>query len=77
MTCPLCRTGNRSVGTTTITLSRDDSTIVFRHVPAKVCDTCGEASISAAVAQSLEQLAASEIAGGVRYEVRDYIAKVA
>jgi len=68
-----CHGGDRSAGTTTITLTRGDATIVIRQVPALVCGTCGEASLDSATARELEQLAEAAIAGGVRYEVRDYV----
>ena len=71
--CPLCHSGDRHPGTTTITLTRDDATIVFRQVPAVVCETCGEASLETETAGALEQLAEQAIASGVRYELRDYV----
>ena len=74
--CPLCHVGERSAGTTTITLTRGDATIVIRQVPAQVCATCGEASIDSETALELEQLAEQAIAGGVKYELRDYVQKV-
>jgi YgiT-type zinc finger domain-containing protein len=73
--CPLCRVGDRIAGTTTITLTRDDTTIVIRQVPAQVCATCGEASIDQEIALELEQLAELAIVSGVRYELRDYVQK--
>jgi hypothetical protein len=60
-----------------VTLTRGDVTIVIRQVPAQVCDTCGEAYVDADTALELEALATTAIAAGVRYEVRDYVAKVA
>jgi YgiT-type zinc finger domain-containing protein len=71
--CPLCHTGDRRPGTTTITLTRDDATIVFRHVPALVCETCGEAALETETAGALEHLTAQAIASGVRYALRDYV----
>jgi YgiT-type zinc finger domain-containing protein len=71
--CPLCHVGERRAGTTTITLTRGDATIVIRQVPAQVCATCGEASLAVETARDLEQLAEHAIAGGVRYELRDYV----
>jgi YgiT-type zinc finger domain-containing protein len=73
--CPLCRVGDRTAGTTTITLNRGDATIVIRQVPALVCATCGEAALDQETAVELEQLAEQAIASGVRYELRDYVQK--
>lgn len=68
--CPLCHVGERSAGTTTITLTRGAATIVIRQVPAHVCSTCGEASLDSETALDLEPLAEQMIASGGR--VVDY-----
>lgn len=75
--CVVCQTGRRAPGQTTITLNRGETTIVFRGVPADVCETCGEAYLDAATGQHLEQLAEAAIAGGVKYELRDYVVSAA
>lgn len=68
----MCRSDGRVLGTTTVTLSRGPSTIVFRAVPADVCEDCGEAFLRGTIFKELEQLAEAAIAAGVRHEVRDY-----
>ena len=40
-------------GTTTMTLERNETTVVFKHVPAEVCEVCGEAYIDAATTKRL------------------------
>lgn len=72
--CVLCDHGERQRGTTTITLNRQDAVIVFRDVPADVCDNCGEAYLAVDTARELEQLATAAITAGVKYEVREYVA---
>ena len=42
MKCVICKHGETKDGTTTIILEREGSTIVFKDVPAKICDNCGE-----------------------------------
>lgn len=72
MKCPICKHGNTKPGYASITLERDDATLVFKHVPAEVCDNCGEEFVSEEVTESLldrANLAASE---GVRVDVREY-----
>lgn len=54
-TCRVCRSGTRKPGTTTITVTRDDGVLVFRHVPAQVCDNCEDAVLDAKTAQVLER----------------------
>ena len=77
MNCPVCHAGDRRPGTTTSTMSRGDATIVVRQVPADVCDNCGEAFLDLEIARELERIAETAFATGVRYELRDYIGKVA
>ena len=37
MKCAICKHGELVAGTTTVTLERENATIVITHVPAKVC----------------------------------------
>jgi YgiT-type zinc finger domain-containing protein len=53
MKCVMCKTGNMQLGVTSVTLERDATTIVFKGVPAQVCQTCGESYISADVTRYL------------------------
>ena len=74
MRCPICRAGDTRPGTTTLVLERDALTMVVRHVPAEVCDNCGEAYVdepAAAAALARAETAARE---GVTVEVREHTA---
>lgn len=42
MSCPLCKMGSMELGKTMVVLTREEATIVFKHVPALVCDDCGD-----------------------------------
>jgi len=42
MKCIFCRHGQTQLGTVTITLDRDNCIVVIRHVPAEICENCGE-----------------------------------
>ena len=46
MNCVICKFGNLHDGSTTVTLQRDESTIIIKDVPARVCDNCGEYYLS-------------------------------
>ena len=41
MKCPICRHGETRPCTATVPLERGGMTIVFREVPALVCENCG------------------------------------
>ena len=42
MSCVVCRQGELQEGTSTVTLEQGEMVLVFRKVPALVCEVCGE-----------------------------------
>jgi YgiT-type zinc finger domain-containing protein len=70
--CPLCPTGALQEGTTTLTLERDGSTIVFKGVPAEVCNACGEAYLDEDVSEEVYDQAEALIEAGAEVDVRHY-----
>lgn len=70
--CPLCPTGLLRGGTTTLTLERDGATIVFKGVPADVCNACGEAYLDEDVSEEVYEQAEAAIEAGVEVDVRRY-----
>ena len=64
MKCPICKKGDTSPGTATVTLERGRLTLVVKAVPAEVCENCGEEYIDeAATAELLAKLESEERAG--------------
>lgn len=74
MKCPICKHGNTRAGVASITLERGQSTVMFKRVPAQVCDNCGEVFHDAAVTRSLLQQADQAAQKGVEVDVRRYAA---
>jgi YgiT-type zinc finger domain-containing protein len=74
MNCVICKHGILSEGHTTLTLERDGVVVVFKQVPAQVCDTCGEAYIDEAVSHRLLIAADETVRAGAEVEVRRYAA---
>ena len=71
MQCMYCPTGTYAEGTTTLTLERGDTTLVVKHVPAYVCQYCGDAILPENVSKWLDDaMDAAEAAGGTT--VRDF-----
>lgn len=62
------------MGTTTVTLERDGTTLVLRRVPAEVCTNCGEAYVDEAISAEIVRLGEEAAAAGVQVDVRDYAA---
>jgi YgiT-type zinc finger domain-containing protein len=74
MKCPLCETGNLKEGTTTVTLERDGAIIVFKNVPAFVCDQCEYAETDEDITAKLLQIANAEAAKGEELRLVRYVA---
>ncbi len=72
MKCVVCKQGETKEGVTTVTLTRGNTTAVFKEVPAAVCENCGEAYVDEEVTKELLK-EAEEIAGeNVQVDVRTY-----
>lgn len=74
MKCPICKHGNTHAGVASITLERDQTTVMFKCVPAQVCENCGEVYHDAKVTRSLLQQADQAAQRGVEIDVRRYAA---
>ena len=82
MKCVICRNGETQPGKTTVTLERERLTLVFKGVPAEVCENCGEAYVSAEISRQLLAAGVSSKPGfgvvgwkaGVQVEVREFAA---
>lgn len=72
MKCQICKQGNTRPGTTTITLEEKGSTMVFKNVPADVCEVCGEAYVDEKTAAQLLDHANEASRSGVEVDVRDW-----
>lgn len=74
MICSLCKHGETAPGLVTVTLTRGDTVVVLKGVPADVCDNCGEYYLDTATAERLYQQADAAVARRVEVEVLRYAA---
>lgn len=74
MKCVICKHGETLPGTTTMTLERDTTIIVFKNVPADVCQTCGEAYLDTSTTKDLLRIVDEAAQIGVQVDVRSYAA---
>lgn len=75
MKCPICKHGETVPGKVSVTLSRPEGvTIVFKDVPADVCDNCGEEYVSESVTASMMEQARAAAEAGVQVDVRSFAA---
>jgi YgiT-type zinc finger domain-containing protein len=74
MKCVICKNGETRSGSVTVTLERGDTTLVFKGVPAEVCDNCGEEYVDEETTGKLLREATTAAKAGVQVEVRAYAA---
>jgi len=64
MRCVICKNGKTEDGFTTVTLEKSRATLIFKNVPALVCDNCGEKYLLKSVKDIVKS--------GVEIDIRDY-----
>jgi len=74
MTCALCKTGQTQLGTVTVTLERNRTVVVFKDVPADVCQNCGEYYLSQAVTERIYKQAEEAVQRNAEVEILRYAA---
>lgn len=72
MNCTTCKIGSMIKGTTTVTFDKDSAVIVFRHVPANVCNVCGDYTIDGDIAKELMKAANEERSKGHELTIVNY-----
>ncbi len=73
----VCKWNETQPGTTTITLERARTTVVFKNVPAQGCANCGEPYVDEETSGKLLETAEEAARSGVLVDVRDYAAAAA
>ncbi|MGI8950038.1 MAG: type II toxin-antitoxin system MqsA family antitoxin [Chitinophagaceae bacterium] len=68
-TCPVCKNGELEKGTTTVTLERNDSIVIFKKVAADVCNNCGTYFLDEQTSKDLYNKATDAINKGAEIEV--------
>ncbi|MBI4876850.1 MAG: type II toxin-antitoxin system MqsA family antitoxin [Acidobacteria bacterium] len=74
MSCVLCKHGETRPGLVTVTLQRGETTVVLKHVPADVCDNCGEYYLSSEVAGQVMDKAEAAVRSGAEVEIVKFAA---
>lgn len=74
MKCVICKQGTTRAGTATITLERGEMVLVFKKVPAEVCEVCGEEYVDERTTARLLETAGEAARAGVQVDIREYVA---
>ncbi|MBR0030858.1 MAG: type II toxin-antitoxin system MqsA family antitoxin [Treponema sp.] len=72
MKCPICKFGEMKEGFTQVVLTRGSATVIFRSVPAKVCDDCGEYYLDEPTAQDVYERAEKCFSSGQEVAIIEY-----
>ena len=74
MKCTLCKNGETSPGKVTVTLNRENSTLVIKEVPAEVCNNCGDYFLSSEISKAVLSLAEEAVKKGIEVEILKFAA---
>jgi YgiT-type zinc finger domain-containing protein len=74
MKCLICKQGEIAPGSATVTLHRGGCTLIFKNVPAHICDNCAEYYLSEEVTEKLLQRAEVAIQTGAELEILRFAA---
>ncbi len=74
MKCVICKMGETAHGLTTVSLTRGESTILIKNVPAEICRNCGEYYLSDVVSTQVMKLAEQAAQSNSEVEVIAYAA---
>ncbi len=72
MECAICKNGTTREGLVTFTLERDNVIIVFKNVPALICQNCGDFYLTSETTQQLLEKANQTISKGVEFEILNF-----
>jgi YgiT-type zinc finger domain-containing protein len=73
MKCPICKYGKIENGFAIVILGANKATLVFKNVPADICNNCGEEFINKSISAELISLAKQAVEAGVQVDVREYL----
>ncbi|HEX9883130.1 MAG TPA: type II toxin-antitoxin system MqsA family antitoxin [Desulfobaccales bacterium] len=74
MKCVICKEGQTAPGQATVTLQRGETTIIFKNVPAEICQNCGEYYLSEIITEKLLTRSEAAVQSGAELEILRFAA---
>lgn len=74
MKCVICKHGETAPGLVTVSLQRKETTVIFKNVPAEVCNNCGEYFLDESVTERLTIQAGNAVKDGAEVEILRFVA---
>lgn len=72
MKCVICKNGNTNNETVIVTLDQSGKTFIFKDVPARVCENCGEQYLEEETSKRLLDLAHEAAKSGTELTIAKY-----
>ena len=72
MKCVICKNGQTVNQTVTVTLEQNGKTFVFKDVPARVCENCGEQYLEEETSKRLLALAQEAAKSGMELTIAKF-----
>jgi YgiT-type zinc finger domain-containing protein len=69
MECVICKNGTTKQGFVTFTLERNNVLVIFKNVPALVCENCGDFYLTEETTKFLLEKASKSLEKGVEIEI--------
>lgn len=74
MMCVFCKHGQTRPGQVTVPLQRGNCIVIFKGVPAEVCENCGEYYLNETTTEHLLERADDAVKSGAEVEILRYVA---
>lgn len=74
MNCVLCKQGETQPGLNFFTLQRGETLVIFKQVPAEICENCGECYFNEKVTEQLFKQAEAAVKKGAEVEILKFAA---
>lgn len=74
MKCVICKQGETHPGEVTVTLQRGDTTVIFKDVPAEICENCGEYYLAEEITEQVLTRAEEAVKSGAEVEILRFAA---
>lgn len=74
MKCLFCKEGTTHSGQVSVSLQRGAATLIFKEVPADVCENCGEYYLSETITEKVLSRANQAVKSGAEVEILRFAA---
>ncbi|WP_445370972.1 type II toxin-antitoxin system MqsA family antitoxin [Methylomonas sp. HW2-6] len=72
MQCPICKFGFMIDALSNVSLDSGEAVLIFKNVPAKVCNNCGEEYFEGNITASILAQASSPLSQSSQFQVRRF-----